>query len=170
MEDHIVEPFDNGPIPEELWSDYLEGPFETCSVCGSSLSAGPYEIQKVSNKRETILEMAFCLGCSQSLASEYSEESLHAIRGFLTEHLHFSRPPGLCNFCGEPFDRTQTRSVSALCSGQRLILPLIHVCGSCEEAIQQLMSEKTKGAHEDFLQRTLPGVPADLDPAPLVFF
>jgi hypothetical protein len=40
------------------------------------------------------------------------------------------------------------------------------VCNACEEAIQELMSQKTKGAHEDFLNRTFPGVPADLDLAP----
>lgn len=168
MDEPLLLPFDNGPVPEELWSDYLEAPFEACTACGGPLAEGLYEIQKVSNQRETILEMALCLRCGQSLATEYSTQSMEAIRSFLAEHLDLSRAVGLCSICGSPVVQAPTSSVWALCSQQRLVLPTIHVCSSCEEAIQELMSQKTRGAHDEFLNRTFPGVPADLDLAPKI--
>ena len=169
MEDFEFLP-DHGPIPEELWSDYLEAPFQECTVCGRPLDDVLYEIQKVSNGRETILEIACCFHCSQALASEYSRESMEAIRNFLASRLDLDRGEGLCNLCGEPFSRAPTVSVWGLSSRGNLLLPVIHVCGFCEEAMQELLSEKTRKARDDFINRTFPGVPADLDLAPTVFF
>jgi hypothetical protein len=168
MSDQVLMPFDHGPVPRELWSDYEEGPFATCSVCGRALT-GLYQIQKVSNKRETILEMACCMECGQSLVSEFSTTSMNAIREFLTAHLDMSRGLELCAICGAPYRRAETVSASAACSRDRLVLPVIRVCGTCEEAIQELLSEQTRRAHDDFLNRTFPGVPAGLDLAPTIF-
>jgi hypothetical protein len=166
MEEAQFMPFEDRPIPQELWSEYLDAPFDTCSSCGESLSGGIYEIQKVSNQRETILELACCMRCSQSLAREYSAASMESIRRFLTTHLDLRRAPDACNICGCAIAAAPTSSVWAVCSAQRLLLPVLHVCSSCEEAMQELLSQKTKDAHEDFVNRTFPGVPADLDLAP----
>jgi hypothetical protein len=166
MEEPNLIPFDSGPVPKEFWSDYAEAPFEECCVCGRSLAETYYEIQKVSNHRETILEMALCITCSHSLAGEYSTQSYTAIRSFLTAHLDLSRPREACTLCGERLAESASFSAGAVCSGQRLVFPPIFVCSSCEEEIQELLSDQTRGAHEDFMNRTFPGVPADLDLAP----
>lgn len=161
-------PFECGPIPKSLWSDYLEAPFDTCTACGRSLAEGLYEIQKVSNQRETIVEMAICLECSQALAAECSTQSIAAIQRFFGERLDLQRAEDRCNVCGERVSLAPTFSLCSLCSGQRLVFPVIRVCGRCEEAIQELLSDQTRRAHDDFLNSTLPGVPAGLDLAPKI--
>ena len=159
-------PFDAGPIPEDFWSDYGEAPFAECSVCGRSLAEAFYQIQKVSNHRETILEMAVCIECSHSLAGECSAESFEAIHGYLKARLDLSRTREGCALCHEPLTDSPTFSASCVCSGERLALPPFYVCSSCEEAMQELMSEQTRGTNDDFMNRTFPGVPAGLDLAP----
>ncbi len=178
--------FEGEPIPPELWSDYLEAPFGTCSVCGVPLERTVYEIQKAFTKRqrtpsdrkggekprgpswETVIEMACCLDCGRSLAVEYSQQSMEAIRKFLAERLRLDRPPELCNLCGEPFAAAPSYSCWALGRGTSLLFPVIHVCAFCEEKLESLLSEKTRRAHEEFVNKTFPGVPADLDFSPKI--
>lgn len=69
-------------IPEEFWSAYLEGPFQSCVDCGVSLSDGklPYAIQKHIVAGESVFEMAMCLDCAASLQEEFSQESRQALQ------------------------------------------------------------------------------------------
>ena len=159
---------DHGPVTEDLWSDYLRGPFAACTVCGRELEGGIYEIQKVTNKHDTLLEMSVCLSCSQSLAAEFSAESAERIRNFLTENLRMTSSADLCNLCGRPHRDAESVSTLAVCSSRRLLLPVIHTCAVCEESMQGLLSEKTRRAHDEFMNRTFPGIPADFDLTPKI--
>jgi hypothetical protein len=69
-------------IPEEFWSAYLEGPFESCVDCGASLQGGslPYAIQKHVVAGETVFEMAMCMDCATNLQSQFSVESRQALQ------------------------------------------------------------------------------------------
>jgi len=161
---------DHGEVPRKLWSSQRNAPFRECMVCNRAL--GPedcYEIQKAFNKCEAVIEIVVCMECGLALAAEYSRESIAAITAFMQQRLDFSRPPEVCTFCGAVMGGAPSQSLSAVCRGDRLIMPVIGMCAECEERLQGCLSEKTRRAHEDFINRTVPGIPADLDLAPVLF-
>ena len=161
---------DHGDVPKKLWSDATGEPFKECMVCGRTLGAGEcYEVQKAFNEREAVFEIVVCMECGVGLASEYSQESTEAIMTFMRKNLDLARPPEVCTFCGAIMAGGPSQSFSALCRGERLILPVMGMCAACEEKLQDSLSEKTRRAHDDFINRTVPGVPADLDLAPTLF-
>ncbi|HAK93896.1 MAG TPA: hypothetical protein DCM87_02515 [Planctomycetes bacterium] len=161
---------DHGEVPRKLWSSERDAPFRECMVCNRALGPGDcYEIQKAFNRREAVFEIVVCMECGLALATEYSRESIEAIAAFIQQHLDFSRPPEVCTFCGAAMAGAPSQSLSAVCRGERLIMPLMGMCADCEERLQDCLSEKTRGAHDDFINRTVPGVPADLDLAPVLF-
>lgn len=159
------------PIPELLHSTYEGGPFRTCTICSEPLEDGRlYEIEKVFRGREPVFEMAICLQCGIELAAEFSRESTQAIRGFLEERLTITRGDAVCHACGRPTSEARGRTVSAISCRGFLLGPLIVICDACEEAIQALLSEKTRRVQGDFIETHFPGVPEGLDVSPRVFF
>jgi hypothetical protein len=161
---------DHGEIPKKLWSGCSGEPFKECMVCGRALCTGEcYEIQKVFNVREAIFEVVVCMECGVALAAEYSQESTEAIVTFMRANLDLRRPAEVCTFCGALMRGGSSQSFSAVCRGERLMLPVMGMCSGCEEKLQDSLSEKTRRAHDDFINRTVPGVPADLDLAPTLF-
>ena len=160
-----------GGIPRELWSEYSGTPFQECTACGRDLgSSGVYQIMKVSNGRETVFEMALCLSCGQGLGAELSEESMNALNAFITANLDLSRGEDRCSLCGTALCEGLAVSAAGVCCQGMLIMPVIRVCQGCEEREQELLSERTKRAFGEFLDRTVPGVPAGLDLAPTLLF
>ncbi|MBN1421297.1 MAG: hypothetical protein JXP34_21160 [Planctomycetes bacterium] len=155
-----------GPIPEILHSTYLKGPFRTCTVCDESLDDGRlYEVERVFRGREPVFEMAICLACAARISREFSRESTEAIRGFLEEHLE-PRQGDACGTCGCETAAGRGRTVSGILRRGSLVVPMLVICETCEEALQGLLSEKTRGVQGDFIDTHFPGVPAGLDRSP----
>ncbi len=155
------------PIPDLLHSAYAEEPFRRCTVCNADLHDGRlYEIQKVFRGKEAIFEMAVCQKCGESVAEEFSEESITRIRRFLTERFRPSSEPEHCHFCGLPRGLFSSFTVVGACQSSALILPTIVMCEPCSEKLQEQLSKKTRDVQADFVRDTFPGVPADLDLSP----
>jgi len=155
-----------GPVPEILHSTYLEGPFRTCAVCEERLDDGRvYEIERVFRGREPVFEMAICLACAAKVASEFSRESTEAIRTFLQDRLTLRLDEG-CGVCGRIATSGRGRTVSGIVRRGALVLPMLTICDTCEEALQGLLSEKTRRVQGDFIDTHFPGVPAGLDRSP----
>lgn len=158
-------------VPERLWSDYEEGPFKACCVCHKALDDHTiYEIKKIFNQRETLFEIAVCLDCGMQLAQECSALSKQAIQSFITAHTLHMGAEDMCILCGESLFAGDTYSISGLCRSDQLLIPLIRTCSLCEAACHELLSEETRKANDDFIDRTVPGVPAEFDVSPSFFF
>ncbi len=159
--------FDPVPIPPNLHSVYEGGPFSTCTVCSESLTDGRfYEIQKVYHGTECIFEMSVCHTCGETIARDFSEASLEAIKGFLICNFKPTREPHHCHFCGLPRSLFKNYTIVGACSEASLVFPSIVMCEKCSEGLQERLSQKTKEIQGDFMQDHFPGVPADFDLSP----
>jgi len=156
-------------IPRVLWSAYEEQPFSRCVDCGSSLldSQVPYAVEKAVRQGEVIFEYAICVTCVTSLMSQYSEESIANILAYMDEedlHLEESGELTSCHHCdasGAAFEEEQT--VTGMLVGERLIAGPTILCGRCLEGIDEVLSQKTREVHGEFIQNNFPGVPESLD-------
>ena len=54
------------------------------------------------------------------------------------------------------------------CRESSLVMPVMIMCDTCEERVQELLSQKTRDVHEDFMQNHFPGIPANLDLRPTI--
>lgn len=152
----------SGEIPPVLHSVEHEGPFAKCTACQAPLE-GMYQIHKAFRGEECVLEMAVCFQCMQGLSSEYSAESLEAIRVFLSERGggFFGGGEDGCGFC----DGADARgySIVGVCRAETLLFPIVRVCETCEEEMQKKLSKKTRDINDGFIRDNLPGVPEDID-------
>ncbi len=162
---------DPQPMPKLLYSEYLDGPFTECSVCGQPFTEQKlYTIQKSRNERETIFEIAVCMECGSTTAQDYSRESVEAISAFIQERMRWSEADDRCCLCGREISEFKEFSLCGLCRGEDLIFPIKIMCHSCEEEMQGLLSEQTRRAHEEFIEKNVPGVPESLDYTPSLMF
>ena len=155
------------PIPKELHSVYLDGPFETCIGCEQSLLFPPrfYEIQKVFKGKEVIFEYALCSQCGENLMREYSRESLEALQNHFNELYWPSTSLDYCHLCQSPYK--DEYSLMSLCKGSSM-LGIFVLCEKCMEEMESLLSEKTRRTMEDFIESKFPGIPAEFNPIPAI--
>lgn len=164
-----IPPFQPIELPEDLHSVYEEGPFRSCTVCDSDLLDGRlYEVQKVFRGSECVFEMGVCHECGESVAHEFSEESIEAMKGFLLCRFKPTTEPTHCHFCGFPRSMFKDYTLIGACRESSLILPRIIMCEKCGIALQECLSQKTRDVQGDFVQDCFPGVPADLDLSPTI--
>lgn len=80
---------DRTDIPPLFHSEYDDGPFRECAVCGKSLNEPDcvYSISKTCNQGEAIVEMAVCDDCGDELRDELSDESRAAVTEFVESRL-----------------------------------------------------------------------------------
>ncbi|MEM7263704.1 MAG: hypothetical protein AAF488_17075 [Planctomycetota bacterium] len=159
------------PIPEELYSEYSGEPFAKCLVCDAALTDDKiYQIQKSFRGTNVAFEMAICQGCGQSTSEEFSEESLEVMHAFLSTIVDaVAERSEACGACGKAQTELKNFSVVGLCKGESLLVPRMVVCMECEEDVQNRLSRETRERQGDFVRDNFPGVPADLDLAPLQF-
>ena len=156
-------------IPEVLHSTESGRPFDRCSDCGAELrtEGRMHLIEKVIRQGEVVFEYAICSECAAGLMRQYSEESLANITAYVEREgisLRESDDPGRCGRCGrdgEAFEEEHT--VAGLVLGQVLTLNLSSLCAACTEGIEEILSQKTREVHGDFVRRNFPGVPEGLD-------
>ena len=110
--------------------------------------------------------MGVCHSCGESIAREFSEESLEAIKGFLFSRFKPTLESHHCNFCGFPRSMIKDYTVVGACRESLLYFPSIVMCEKCSESLQERLSQKTRDIQGDFIQEHFPGVPCDLDLSP----
>ena len=160
-------------IPRILDSAYLEAPFVACAACGASLAVGGrvWNVQKAFRAGEVVFELAICLACMEETTRGFSEESLARMQAHFAAHFRPTTDLTICHLCRQPPTDGTDYEIGAVCVGDRLMRPPIVVCAACSSSVQEQLSEKTRGAWGEFLDRTLPGVPGELQPdrLPLTF-
>ena len=77
-------------IPFELYSEYEDRPFHTCTRCGETLMDYDegYQIAKIFKNGEAIFEYALCFSCHSEMISEFSSESRQALEDFYRENMN----------------------------------------------------------------------------------
>ncbi len=159
------------PIPETLHSDYDRGPFKKCVVCEDALTDGRlYQVQKTFRGNEVVFEMAVCERCGRSTCEEFSEESLVVMQTFVGSLVDgMAENEDGCGACGNARDSLRNYSIVGLCRTEEILLPAMIVCEECEHGVQERLSKTTRERQGEFIRDNFPGVPADLDLAPLQF-
>ena len=177
-----------GPgIPRALWSAYSGAPFETCVSCGIRVLEPPvpHAVEKVYRQGEVVFEYALCEHCALALLREFSRESLERIQAYMEREgprttdtarllaaLGWNEedelpPPAVatsCERCGRgPEQGLEEYTVMGFLVGRRPATDVSLICGTCTEGLEDLLSQKTREAHDDFVTRHFPGVPAHLD-------
>ena len=156
------------PIPPELHSVYDCRPFSRCTICSGSLDC-VYELQKVFRGSEVLFEMAICRQCGEQVAKEFSKESIEAMKGFLLSNFRPHEETSHCHFCGFPRELLSGWTTLGACRNEQLIFPLIVVCETCSESLQERLSKATRDLQDEFIRDHFPGVPENIDFSPSVF-
>lgn len=174
-----------GPIPDSLKSAETGDQFATCYDCKESLTDNEdgFIIQKVFSKGETIMEIAVCSTCHKNLHEEYSDETKERIWNFYLDNgaLHerlekFSPIPigdirpwtNHCLACKATQDSLDDYAIAVHCIDDLLIYgesPLM-ICINCMDRIVEMLSEKSLGTYDRWLERCLPMAPAQPDDSP----
>ena len=145
-------------------------PFQDCISCGLSLRDDPnlpFLVAKSYRSDECIFEYAICEDCRANMAREFSAESQQALAAFFTHRVKFEERTKLLSFgdliepwiqtcaaCNIPRTEAQTHSLGGILLGDSIIYdpyPLC-LCGDCEDEIQSLLSKKTLGIWDEFVQ------------------
>ncbi len=178
-------------VPPILHSVYECGPFESCVDCGTGLldTWTPYAVEKVIRQGEVVLEFAICVACQMLILREFSEESIERIREYTagtfdpTDEIdrilqvlgqedqdglgtspNPAQDPDRCQRCGAQDEAyADEHSIGGILIGDRLIANVSSLCGKCSDGLDEVLSRKTREAHDDFIERNFPGIPAELD-------
>jgi hypothetical protein len=102
------------------------------------------------------------------LIKQFSEESLRRITEYLEEDGGFSLGGdddlGHCHRCGRNgSDFEAEHTVMSMLIGSRVLFGVSTLCSACSDGIDEVLSQKTREVHEDFVRRNFPGVPDNLD-------
>jgi hypothetical protein len=158
------------PIPADLHSEYLDGPFRNCTRCGETLAdfEGGFQISKAWKKGECVFEYALCDHCRTGLMEEFSDQSKKNLAKFQDENVHFNRGLDGCAVCGITRSGSPMTEfvLTGVCESDRLLHGLM-VCGKCGEKTQELISSHTRDTWRRFTNDNFPGPPADVLPEPV---
>lgn len=158
------------PIDPVFHSVYEAGPFTKCVECKESFIEDdlllPYIIMKVFVHTEVIIELALCWDCRTHMQNELSRESEQSMTRFLADHFHSHESIESCAFCPRMRDTCRSYSIYAFCIGDQMIVSQypIMICDLCEELMQELMSNQTRGWQDNFMDRHFSGPSLELDP------
>ncbi len=169
----------------DFYSAETGEPFQDCISCGLALAHDPelpYLVAKSFHRNECVFEYAICDDCRSNMAQEFSSESKQALARFFEERVkvrersHFlalgNEPaPWIekCAACELPRKELETYSLGGVILGAHMIFdpyPLC-LCGKCEEEIQELLSLKTRGMWDDFVEAHFDGPPSNVEDLPV---
>jgi hypothetical protein len=168
-----------GPIPEEFYSFETGKAFDRCTECAALLrdDNSHYYIEKAIRGSEVLLEMALCSECLNNLIQSFSSETRERLHDFFHGRVKFgergnrllkeagtSVSPWIasCVFCGTPRSEAGEHWVVGECVGDCMKFywyPYI-ICEDCTLEKRELMSAKSRGASEDWGERTFDGPPS----------
>ena len=172
-------------IPSIFYSSETEAPIERCLLCERELKDCTYLIEKAYsnypelNTSDLIWEYAICQECTESLKSEYSEESRRAIDEYFITHADFSLQQKLieegsqnieqwlskCILSGKPRSETRQYQIYGYFLGDLMLFdntPFMIADDAIDEIVK-LVSNETLGFMNDFRDKHFPP-PEDLSP------
>lgn len=168
------------PMPQALLNEDGE-PFTECKQCGSSLIEPPksFSLEKVfkryanTEQPQVLFEYAICDECTQDIREEFSEESMQRMRQFfedVAERRRSEEQPdpddidarlSMCAVLGTPLIAEKEFAWVARGFGNSMLLgeyPLA-VSLTAMDQLSALLSEKTRDALDDFVNRNFSGPP-----------
>jgi hypothetical protein len=146
------------PIPSWLHSVQHDMPFLFCTVCDGRLATrGLFTIMKSYRGEECVFEMAICARCSGAEMEKWSTASRKAARAFRETRIQFEGCDG-CQTCGADLEAVRGMAVHAHCRSDQM-LAVSHMCTSCEEALHQCLSPKTREENDRFMKTHFPQPP-----------
>ena len=165
---HFVS-LESKPLDPIFHSDYEERPFSRCIECDEAFVAEdallPYSIMKAFVHTETIVELAICWNCQARWRDEISRESKQSISEFLEGRFRPLATIESCALCSRKRENCRAYSVYACCIRQEVVgskHPFM-ICDTCEEAMQELLSDETRGWQGDFMDRHFSGPSLEAD-------
>lgn len=163
-------------IPTKLHS-YDHGTFKNCIICNRDLIKPDeqYIIEKAIrrypgyNTEEIIYEYAMCLPCAMEQKKALSEKSMNSIQEYMSKFGNFfssseeADKGGMdtCSLFGTKVSEMDEYMVQGLCIGSRLMpnsKPIV-IGQKAMEQISELLSEKTRGEMDDFIDTHFGGPP-----------
>lgn len=174
-----------GPIPDSLKSAETDEHFSNCYDCKNPLQDNEdgFVLQKVFSKGEVIMEIAVCEPCHKKLHEEYSDETKERIWNFYLDHGDLpgrldqfrGKPIGSidpwvdhCLTCNGTLASAEEYAIAAHCIEDMLIYgesPFM-ICMTCMDKITEMLSEKSLGTYDRWLEHCLPMAPAQPDDSP----
>lgn len=150
-------------IPKKLFSDATGEAFHHCSVCAQDLENQLYFIEKAYHRNlgdqfhTTIFEYAICESCKRDMMKKVSQESLMKMQSFMEEHqnemqemMHLPKDLEHCSFSHKPVEEMDEYHVIAAVRNGETQFPPVVFGPEMLESYQELLSEKTKEAFDDF--------------------
>lgn len=152
-----------------------------CKICNKDLMAGePYAIQKVIKNYkdqkgpQVLFDFALCQTCMEEARGELSLESRQRIDAFMLDGLQqleeaYETPRDRylahrCTLSGEPLSEVGEYQVMAVCQGDQIMDSPICLSDKMLEAIQDLLSDKSRDELNRFTENNF-GWPPDLKKA-----
>lgn len=161
------------PIPNEFYNSDTAAPFTHCTFCESQLGTEEYVIEKKLaprrgiEKPEVVYEFAMCMNCIQKLSEEMSLETRIQLQDYqnqMKDKLENREVTDLntCFFEGKPMTDYSEFELVGLFKGGEVSdwMAPYGVGGHVMEEMQQLISQKTQDAWDDF-SSNLTGVPPE---------
>ena len=159
------------------------GYLEECIMCCKNLMspACDYVIEKAIKKypeykkTDVVFEYAMCFDCAEKMRNELSEESRQRLEHYFLNHVDFGTRQNLtqprkasfqkwianCLISNAPIKKEQEYSVYAHAFGKNMVYDIFpySVSGTVMEAINELLSEKTREVLDDFIGQHFSGPP-----------
>lgn len=156
--------------------------FSRCLMCDRHLLDGAdYLIEKAVRaipgpaRTEMLFEYAICMDCAEQMRKQLSKESLQRISAYFGKHVDMqarmdliARPGttfrdciATCLITGVTIKKEREYSLYAQCQGKRLVYGLFPyaVCESSMEAVNSLLSSKSREVLNGFIDRYFSGPP-----------
>lgn len=167
------------PIPKIFQSFETNAPIDRCADCDNYLleDGTRYIIQKAFRGSEVILEFAWCLKCHAQIMEVYSKETRNRFWDFfldrvnmeergkklLDEHWTTLEPwISSCMTCDTKRDKCSSYILIGDCDGPDLLyqyMPYL-ICETCELALNDCMSAKSRDIWDDWIGENLDVPPA----------
>ena len=164
-------------MPAHFISHETDLPFTHCCACQCDLhEAGAHIINQSYVGGECVFELALCIGCREEMNAKLSEQSRVAMFDFMHDNTDMkTREQQLgtdsdtdayiahCITCGTPREKTNSHTLAAMFTGDHLIkgpFPML-ICGTCEEKINNTISEETRKTWDDFIAEHFPRPPSE---------
>ena len=173
-------------IPPLFHAYSTHAPFERCISCDKYLLEDntEYLIEKAIRQypdygtQDVIFEYAMCFNCAELMRQELSQESMANIQQYFNDRVdlyghhqemmydHSLDAEAWLNRCivtGEPRATLEEYQIYGHCQGNQLVfsyMPYL-ISGQAMEALSELISEKTKGEIDRFIDEHF-GIPPEL--------
>ncbi len=166
------------PIPTSLYNEDQKVPHSNCKICNKDLMQGePYAIQKVyknypdQDSAQVLFDFAMCQSCIEEARAELSLESRQRIDAFMMKGLQDLQAQdenprqrfaqNRCTISGSRLSESQEYQVMAICQGEMMLESPICLSDTTLEAIQELLSEKSRDELNRFTENNF-GWPPEL--------